>query len=216
MALNHLQQRLEQIYEVQLEHRVEDFLFSDPRLRDALEPNGHGTREQLLVHEDGEGLSMSLYVEPEVLEALTGSDPLAPPEAGNLDAWCVALEGVSHFLYLAYKAGHDRCVSLLELELQAEVDKYVLLLCALAERHHGRVPASLRQRLFGAVRFDPRLDAVAAGRYRDANDYAARFCADIEQRYARARDFGSMLRDLRRFYRLDQGGKLRRIDRGVH
>ncbi len=36
-----------------------------------------------------------------------------------------ALEGVSHFVYLAWNAGHDKPVSLLELEMQAEVDKYV-------------------------------------------------------------------------------------------
>ncbi len=35
------------------------------------------------------------------------------------------LEGVSHFLCVAHHATHDRQVSLLTLELQAEIDKYV-------------------------------------------------------------------------------------------
>jgi len=38
---------------------------------------------------------------------------------------CMLLEGVSHFLYLTWNAHYDRQVSLLDLELQAEVDKFV-------------------------------------------------------------------------------------------
>ena len=43
----------------------------------------------------------------------------------NLADFWSALEGVSHFTYYAWNAARDKSVSLFELELQAEVDKFV-------------------------------------------------------------------------------------------
>ena len=44
-----------------------------------------------------------------------------------MECFCLALEGVSHFLYLIWNASFDRSVTLLEMELQAEIDKFVML-----------------------------------------------------------------------------------------
>ncbi|MCC7410869.1 MAG: hypothetical protein IT495_04460 [Gammaproteobacteria bacterium] len=213
MALNHLQHHLERIYEVELAHRVEDFLTSDPRLLAAMQPGEREARERLLVCEDEQGLSMSLYLDQAVLAALDPHDPLAPAHAAAVDAWCLALEGVSHFLYLGWRAVHDRSVSLLELELQAEVDKYAALLCVLTARGSGQAPGALHAVLFEAVRFDPALSAVEQRRYRNANQYAAQYCARLDADYVRCRDYAGLMRALRRFYRLDQAGKLRHIER---
>lgn len=210
MALNRLQNQLERIYEVRIEHRVEDFVCSDPRLLAALEPQAAAgsAREQLLVHKDDEGLNLSLYLDAAVLERL---GDVAMPDS-DIDSWCVALEGVSHFLYLVWSASHERQVSLLELELQAEVDKYVALTCAVAARHGARLPAGLRRVLFDAAHFDPRLRGAELARYRDAHRYAARYCAELERRHGGDGGLDRMLCELRRFYRLDQAGKLRRIE----
>jgi len=48
---------------------------------------------------------MSLYLDPALLQRLAREDPLTRLHAGNVaDCW-TALEGVSHFLYLAWNAG---------------------------------------------------------------------------------------------------------------
>ena len=82
------------------------------------------TDEQLLVAEGDAELSLGLFLAPEVLERLDAANPLEQLDGANLADYWTALEGVSHFVYLAWNAGHDRPVSLHELELQAEVDKY--------------------------------------------------------------------------------------------
>ena len=64
---------------------------------------------------------------------------------GNVADYWTALEGVSHFLYLAWNAGHDKPVSLLELEMQAEVDKYVASYWLMRRQFPGRFPAELRR-----------------------------------------------------------------------
>ncbi|MGE0386487.1 MAG: hypothetical protein AB7Q97_17295 [Gammaproteobacteria bacterium] len=203
MPLNPLQRRLERIYDISIEHRVEDFLISSGR-----NPDRHSGREALLVSQQGDELGLSLYVDADVLAYIERGDPFARPQEADLDRLCVALEGVSHFLYLAWMAGHDRPVSLLELELQAEVDKYVALACAHAERPDRGDGRDLHRRLFQAVRFDPRLDGGEQRRYRAANHYAGRYCAGLERRYGATGDIAGMVRESRRFYRLLQRQKL--------
>lgn len=217
MALNVLQARLEHLYEVAVEHRVEDFLIRDRALATRLAgPSRPPVREQLLVHADAEGLSVSLYVDADVLAYLERDDPIARLDDADLDAVCVALEGVSHFLYLAWRAGQDRRVSQLELELQAEVDKYVLLYCVLAEQQGRDGMRRLGERLFETVRYDERLTGQERRRYEAANRYAARWCSALERCYGAGGQYGGWLRALRRFYRLGQQDKLRAIDRGLN
>ena len=45
-----------------------------------------------------------------------------------LQDFLLAVEGVSHFVYLVHRARQERPVSAVELELQAEVDKYLVAL----------------------------------------------------------------------------------------
>ena len=71
-------------------------------------------------------LALSLYLDPALLRRLAAADPLERLHGGNVADCLTALEGVSHFLYLVWNASHDRPVSLLELEMQAEVDKFIV------------------------------------------------------------------------------------------
>ena len=108
-------------------------------------------------------MSMALYIDAAVLERLERRDPFAALTHENLADYLTAAEGVSHFVYVAWNAGHDKPVTLLELELQAEVDKYVLGAWLLREQIAGRFPRELHRALFERARVDP---AAAAGRER--------------------------------------------------
>jgi len=133
--------------------------------------------------------------------------------------WWTALEGVSHFLYLAWNAGHDKPVSLLELEMQAEVDKYVASYWLMRRQYPGHFPAELRRVLFERTCIDPRLTRERSELYGEANRYAARFCRRLEQRLTqaahaeRAHGEREVLAELRRFYRLSNARKRAHIER---
>ena len=128
MLLKQLQDLIGNIYDVSIAHNVYDFLVTDRRHLPAGTRNGPSD-EELIVAQPDEGargeLAMSLYLDPALLSRLEQADPLERLHEGNVADYWTALEGVSHFLYLAWNAGHDKPVSLLELEMQAEVDKYV-------------------------------------------------------------------------------------------
>ena len=100
----------------------------------------------------------------------------------------------------------------LELEVQGEVDKFEASAMLLGRQCSGRVPDFLSDRLFQDVGFLPTLEHKRRVRYERANDYAGRFCAGLERRHMRACSGAAMTRELRHFYRLNQGQKLRHID----
>jgi hypothetical protein len=137
---------------------------------------------------------------------------------GNVADCLTVLEGVSHFLYLAWNASHDRAVSLLELEMQAEVDKFIVSHWLLRRQVPGHFPLELRRTLFERAGVDPRV-GERAGMYRQASGYAQRFCRHLERSLARVRGAqawqgrdAAVLTELRRFYRLSNARKRAHIE----
>jgi hypothetical protein len=214
MVLQQLQDLLAGIYDLPMQHRVYDFLFTErERLPQTLRESN--TDEQLLVLDEGGAAAVGLFLDPQLLERLALANPLEALHAGNLADYWTALEGVSHFIYLAWNAGHDRGVSLLELELQAEIDKYVSSWLLLREQDPARYPAELHRLLFERSRVDVRLAGERCELYREANQYAARFCRRLERQLSdrEAPTGREVLAELRRFYRLSRERKMTHIQR---
>lgn len=208
MRLDSLQSRLESIYEVELEHCIDDFLTTDQSLVAALTRPGRTAREQVLVQQEGVDLWLSLYLDSEVYARFSQyvvPDSNCVRQTGD---FCLAAEGVSHFLYLCWNAIYKREVTQLELELQAEVDKYLLLSEYVAQDSRD----GLHPLLFKCWRFDDGLDKEEQRRYEKANRYASKYCWGLEQRYLRIGRRKQMIRELRRFYRKTQTQKMRMID----
>ena len=221
MLLSRLQRLIGGIYDVSIAHDVYDFLVTDRRRLPPAAREGLA-EEELIVAQGGaeaDEVGVSLYLDAALLGRLARADPLVRLHAGNVADWCTALEGVSHFLYLAWNAGHDKPVSLLELEMQAEVDKYVASYWLLRRQFPDYFPAELRQVLFARTRIDPRLPAARAAVYREASRYAEKFCRRLEGKLAqrcsrrgRSDADREVLGELRRFYRLTQARKRALID----
>jgi hypothetical protein len=213
MVVRQIQSLLERIYDVPLAQDVAQFLLSD---RSALPPEFRATSadEQLLVADGSTELAMGLFLEPAVLARLDAANPHEALNGANLADYWTALEGVSHFVYLAWNAGHDRAVSLHELELQAEVDKYVATALLLCSQDPTRFPIELHRVLFERARVSEALAGERAGLYRRANHYAGRFCRHLGRMLApagaRARSLATT--ELRRFYRLTNAMKMRHIE----
>ncbi len=213
MLLNRLQRHLENIYEVQSGYRVADFLIDDRGLARHLDStsNARDTPEKLLIQQEGESLNLALYLDPGLLQRLDADDPTESLHGANLHDFWMALEGISHFLYLTWNAGYDRSVSLLEMELQAEVDKYILAAFLFGRQMRGMVPKALYRQLFEYASFDERLDEAERHRYRSANYFASRFCSHIQREFLQPGSRGGLINTLRRFYRLTQHRKIKAI-----
>jgi len=211
-VLANLQRHLERIYEIEVPHKVDDFLITDPKILQAVEGDGAPeeslVEERLLVVQDGENVDIALYLDDEVIERLCADDPTTCLHDGNLADYCTVLEGISHFLYLIWNARHERGVSLLELEMQAEIDKYVSTALLFGQQASGRIPTNLHSWLFESPRFDASLDRPSLERYRDANHFASIYCARLEKRYLSGAGGAGLFNDLRRLYRLTHRAKI--------
>ena len=207
-ALGRMQRGLETLYRVETGVAIDDFVIGH-ELRDHVAPTRR-PREQLLVCQDGGEMSLALFIDPGALANLAANDPGARLDDGNLGDFLLAIEGVSHFIYAVCCARAERPVSQLELELQAEVDKYVA--CVLTTEPERATSSAFRRRLFGDVEYEPDLDAEEQHRYRAANDNAQRYAAWLEHTFlASHARVPEMLGELRRFYRLGLAGKLATI-----
>lgn len=206
--LGAIQGALSELYDVQVEASVEDFVCDAAVVRATVGAEQVDRGELLVVAEEQEGVSVGLYVDPEAVAALEGRG-LDWQEA--FEACCLATEGVSHFLYLMFRAESGEPVSQLELELQAEVDKYATGL--LAGNGVGAIRArsrSLRRRLFHQARFRDGAETEQGERYRVASRIAERFTRWLEAEHLDRGDLPELGRQLRRFYRMGLREKLER------
>lgn len=209
--LERLQRQLHAINRSETGHDIRDFLVTDARLAEALSGGDTLTAagETLLLQEDEQGMALSLYLDESILDRLASDDPAEALRLGLLDDLCKVIEGLSHFNYVAWRASRDRSVTLLELELQAEVDKFVSTMQLARERQDSDLMNGLHGRLFDEVHFHDHLDQAQLERYRAASEYAARFCRALAPRLRGAER--EALTELRRFYRMSLGDKISHI-----
>jgi hypothetical protein len=213
-TLASMQDALAGIYDLPATPDVRQFLLTDRSCLSGIDGARHSD-EQLLLAEEGDTLSMGLYIDQAVLRRLSKRNPLAALTHDNLADYLTAAEGVSHFVYMAWNTGHDKPVTLLELELQAEVDKYVLCASLLSAQNDGRFPVELHRVLFERARVDPVAASGREGLYHMASRYAARFCHRMTSLFERRRRMAmrDALAELRRFYRWGSARKLAHIER---
>jgi hypothetical protein len=211
--LRPLQKLLETINDAPCGHDVRDFLLTErrqlPRERQAVAAD-----EELVLVEQRHGCRLGLYIDAAVLARLAERDPLRELDGRNIADFWTALEGISHFCYLTWNAGHQRGISQLELELQGEVDKYIVTFWLLRAQHPGHQPRELRAALFENTCVDPRLPPALQHLYATATHHAARFCAGLESALLSSRHSArhAAIATLRRFYRLGSTRKIEHIE----
>jgi hypothetical protein len=210
-VLADIQRLLAGIYDLDPGHDVRDFVVTRrAQLPAAIDESQD---ETLLVAALPGELGMTLFLDAALLQRLEQHDPLAHLGNENLADWWTALEGVSHFLYVAHNANHDRDVDRLELELQAEVDKYVGTLLVLRAQAPAHRPLELHPLLFARTRIDPHRAGPHVHLYAAASREAARFCRRVERGLTKVRGpfAQAALSELRRFYRWSTRRKLEHI-----
>jgi hypothetical protein len=206
-VLSRLQLGLEALYRVETRLPVDDYVIDEEQRQQA--GVARSPREQLLISESDGDLGLALFVDAAALANLEKHDPADGLHDGNFSDFCLALEGVSHFVYVALCAARDRRVSALELELQAEVDKFACCVLLAGRRR------DLRRRLFAAVQYADDLAPEEHHRYRRANNEAARYAEALQRRFVDRDRLTAMFTELRRFYRLDLEAKLGHIARAA-
>lgn len=188
LELVRVQRQLEAVYELEPTPSIGPFVRVDPA----------DAREQLLVREQADTVDIIVLLPRASAEAFLSKDAML-----ELDAYLGAIEGISHFIHLADRARTELSTTLLELELQAEVDKFVILSGA-PENQNTTDLVSLHRRLYHEVRFLHPSASEHGERYRLANDLAARLWSQLIRKGPAAAHRDT----LKRFYRASQAEKI--------
>lgn len=194
MILPQIQKYLQAVYRVELKYQVEDFMLTSP---------AGGLQEALFIRRQGDAIEIGLFIAPKLLRRLKKNDPFVHLNRRNLEDFLLAVEGVSHFVYYLLKAQREMPVTRLEMEIQAEVDKF-LLVCFLFLGQRKRVPPFMLDTLFENIR-------LASERYQEANRFASKFCARLDRDHLRYHRWRQGLERARRFYALDHWAKIAQL-----
>ena len=194
--LRRIQAHLEAIYRIKAPD-ITQFQIDAQQLIEVMGENLRSADEWVLVREKEGVLDLAVFVAEDHIQALSvAADPREAAQQA-FPAFCAATEGVSHFLMLIERVRRCEPVSLLELEAQAEVDKFVS-----ARLHLPDQSAELWRRLFHEAELSEGLTVDEAARYKEAGRLAAGYCAALEG----APSVDHILRILRGFWR-DSGAK---------
>jgi hypothetical protein len=173
-----------------------------PHVDDFVKACDDDERERLLVRDADDAVEVAL----ELPAALVGASSVI-----GLDPLCQVVEGVSHFVLVAERARCELPTTQLELELQAEVDKFVVLAVARAQPLGAIARAALHTRLYEDARFLHPAGTEVGDRYRTAHRLAERYTARLDRDYLGERDARGVvaLRErLRCFYRASPSRKI--------
>lgn len=211
--IKNIQDKIQAIYGVAVSERADDYLIGREQVLELLPSDRASTilpRELFLVNPTPENdtLEIALFFSDDLRANLHANDPMERLTGENISDFCTLIEGVSHFVYYLHKAGLEHEVTQLELELQAEIDKFVLLSFSVEAPAYDK--RALLELLFEDYSLHAGMDAEAAKRYHTASQLARKYCYDLLNSL-RASDPRDIIQQIRSFYPLRQEQKIQYI-----
>lgn len=205
-----VQQALQERYDLQVDYQVEHFISHDSALVERLTGQSIASQEMLLVHENQGDLDITLFLDPALMETLL-EQARHQDNSESFSNHCILLEGISHFVYLVWNAQFGRQVKPVEMELQAEVDKFVFNALDNTDIGVDTHFKRLRNRLFKNVNYTHAPGTELYRRYCTANRYAQQYCSWLARRYEMTANDIDLNAELARFYRMGASAKFHHI-----
>ena len=165
---------------------------------------------KVLIRDAGDTLKVSIYYPDELIRKLEGNDPRLGLHDDNIDLCASFVEELDHFLFIVQNYKQNRPFSLLELEIQANVTKYLVLKYFIALQNKSIKLSKfdkeyIRYHLFYKRKYDIE-DTSERKRYEDAGKFGMMYTEHIDLLPQEDR-----LRDLRQFSRMTCPSKIRHI-----
>jgi len=216
--INELQRKIEKTYALETGiTNIEKFIIGDKgykefylheQIRTVIHNNSSGSR--VFIRDVGDILKVSIYYPDKLIKVLEENDPRTGLHDDNIDECASFVEELDHFLFIAQNFKQNRPFSLLELELQANVTKYLVLKYFIALQNQSiRLrefdKEYLRYHLFYKRKYDVD-DPSERKRYEDAKVLGISYTRHIDFLSQEGR-----LRDLRQFSRMSCPSKIKHI-----
>lgn len=207
-AIRKIEEAIKSLYNIDLGHNAANFLVRRP-LQASLNVEREVQGSLYLVPE-GEDLSIGIYLHPKVREELSDFRRWEKNywTHEQRQAFVVATEEVSHFLYLLFHSNRGRSVSQFELELQGEIDKFLLLFFLQNETAAPEKFEQLFESIFSNYRWAKGLSEEEKERYEQAHQYAKKFTLGLRHQLKTQDGVLEAVKFLRFYYRLSSAEKV--------
>ena len=218
MLVKTLQQQFQNIYQLPQDLSIEDFLinqeaFDTIKEKQCVFPSIEHPKGYMLLFTEDDELHVGIYLHNHVIDNLQRYNPLLGLHEKNIYDFCIMTEEVSHFLYTTWKARHDIQMTKLEIELQAEVDKFILCTLYSAQQQGKTDSLSLIELLFESYHFERNLSEESQKRYQTASRLARHYCHFLDRHYINDNHIPQLIEEIRQFYRFSQTDKISHINR---
>lgn len=226
MILSKLQGKLQSQYDLDIPYDVTRFVSHDIEVAKNLAQKVEYDEEHVqeidievvFVRQDADSMEFLLYLDAEIVQNYNHYQLIPEVDENRrvtlplpyVDEVCALVEGVSHAVCLLWHAHNDRQIRPIDLELQAEVDKFVVLL---DERKSKPEYKKLHKQLFTQFSLTQARGSEVYERYRTANELAARYCHWLAETFVNSANQTGLDQELARFYRLSGQAKFDHIRR---
>lgn len=214
MIINRVQNQLECLYGIGLPHRADEYLIQQTDIHHYINHANVNSlpKELFLVRHDGDqSVEVALYLDPDLLSNLANNNPFNSLNDKNLSDFCILIEGVSHFVYYLWKTAQALPITQLEMELQAEIDKFLMFLFYTRSDVNQAFANCLLDLLFEDYSILKNLSEEDKGRYETASRLAAQYCYRLQKRFDTHSQLKELIREIRDFYHLNQKQKIEHI-----
>lgn len=156
----------------------------------------------LLISQSSSDADLAICLENRILKVLQEKQFPRDFDLSLLPDLSVAVEELSHFNFFCVHASHERSLSLLEMEVQGEVDKFAFALDCLEQQNALNFKHALFEQCFESFQLGPWVAADEVERYRQAHQIARAFCRRLLKSFEHREQL------LKEFFRLPTQDKL--------
>lgn len=156
-------------------------------------------------------VDLGIYLSEDIRELLKNFTRWSSPWTHQqVQAFSIAGEEISHFHYFVFNLSRERPISEFEIELQGEIDKFLLLFFS---EFHSQLPKKEKfEKLFEQLFFNFSLVSSLAPtekqRYLDATIYARRFVQNIRKDLVDEGSIERAITSARQFYQKELADKV--------
>lgn len=131
-----VEEEVSRYYKFEPQAQAASHLLTSDELREVLDKEA-SERAGVYITNQGEDIFLGIHFDASIINAIQHQDPRVKLDSGNLDAFCMIIEEVSHFHLMLNRLQKGTDVSRVELESLGEIDKVLLSYIALAQQVNG-------------------------------------------------------------------------------
>ncbi len=193
-----LQKKLEEIYRLETCPAADQYVLSPKQFKRFAKSSDN---PQVIYVDEGSDASMGIYLGKRIFKKIQNKVKIF-----SFQDFCVMAEEISHFIYLIWSKSNEKKITLLDLEIQAEVDKFLLA------SNFFQSQETVFQKMFQTFMFRKNLLKDEENRYIEATRLGKKLAINLRSKKI---PLSEKIHWLRFFYRQNPSSRISMIEKGL-